>query len=469
MGCIIIELATLIVHGWESKKVTRFRNCRRDNAIKGRPMLAEQHAPDDSFHNNWSVVQDWIRDLKNEDDSYKLRLTLNLAQQMLNQTPDSRLYAWEAELDLYDIQHPDDDRVTKLEKGALCVQPPPQKKILNGTQTPLHRSAQKEDVQRFLKLLETKWPPSVQDHKGLTALDVFNQTQDDHLRYALSTRLAQKPSKKATDENRGLELLQAAAAGQVDVVQRLLAQEVDVMIVDEGGRSALYEAVAYNQPVVVECLLRDKEKGKELLRRKEFRWGDTPLHKAASMGHAAVMEQLLTCSPDIEDQQNQGRTALCVAAQWGHEEAAQVLLDHGAQVLTQNEGKGTPLHIAARHNSVEVLGRLLKADDAGKCLEHKNQWGDTPLWLALHHSNRGCAQILIQKGASLHVANNDRMNLLHVAVENGLYDFLKENLHQFNRDEIESRNRWSDTPLTIAQRGNKHDFVRILSQYLGQA
>lgn len=465
MGCIIVEIAILIVHGWGSEKVTEFRNQRRDNPNKGRRVLAVLHKPDDSFHNNWAVVEDWIRQLQIEDGSQKLKSTLKVAVQMMTQSRDSRMYAWEAELDLYNIQQPDDDRVTRLEKGALCVQPdPPQGRILNGTQTPLHRAAQKGDLERLVQLFEAGWSLYVQDHGGLTALDVFNQSQDRYSCDALRARLAPKTPDKATNERQGQKLLQAATRGQVDVVQELLAQGVDAMFVDDGGGSALHKAVAHGQSSVVGCLLRAK--GKELLRQKTIGRCDTPLHQAASLGHATIMKQLLAYSPNIEDQQKEGKTALFVAVEWAREEAVEVLLDRGAQTFTQRDLRGTTLHAAVRSNEIKVVKRLLKAHDAGKCLDHKNLFGDTPLLLALFYNHPEYAQILLDERALLHVVNNDGNNVLHVAVGQGLYGFLEDNLRQMSRIEIESPNRWNDTPLAIAERQGKHKAVKLLERAL---
>ncbi|KAL8727534.1 MAG: hypothetical protein Q9166_005985 [cf. Caloplaca sp. 2 TL-2023] len=468
MGCIIVELATLIVHGWESKKVTDFRDQRQHNQHKKRPKLTSQHPPDASFHNNWVVVKNWIDHLKMHDGSQKLKSTLNVALQMMNQTRDSRMYAWEAELDLYSIQYPDANRVTRLEKGGLCVQPPPpQARILNGTQTPLHRASRTGDLERIDELVQVGWSMSVQDHQGLSAWDVFNQTQESSPRQILHERLVPATSKMAVDDQQGQELLQAAACGNFSKVRGILAQGVDAMFVDQENRSALFMAAQSNKICVVEYLVQAK--GQELLRLKEHGWKDTPLHKAAMEGHASVLEKLLICSPDIEDQQKEGRTALYVAVDWGHKEAVGVLLDHGAQVFTQDKDKSTPLHCAAWRPRLHILRRLLEAPDADKSLEHKNKWGDTPLWLALSNRHVDCANILLDHGASIHVANNDDTFVLHLAVEKDLYDFLKRNLHKFRLDEFRRRNRWGDNPLMIAEKQGKYKFVELLTRHLAGA
>ncbi|KAL8751038.1 MAG: hypothetical protein Q9184_006202 [Pyrenodesmia sp. 2 TL-2023] len=475
-GCTILELATLIVHGWEFQKVTEFRRQRQHNPHKERPKLANKHDPDASFHNNWVTVENWIDQLQYEDGSQKLRSTLNVALQMMNQTRESRMYAWEAELDLYSTQHPDDDRVTRLEKGGPCVQPPPpQPRILNGTQTPLHRASRRGDLVRICELVQVGWSMSVQDHEGLSAWDVFNQTQESLPRKSLQERLAPAASMMPVDDQQGQELLQAAARGDVSRVRGILAQGVYAMLFDQKNRSALYEVARSDNIHVVEYLV--KAKGQELLRLKEHDWKYTPLHIAALRGHTSVLKKLLVCyrnvedqqkegntvrSLDIEDQQKQGKTALFVAVEWGRKEAVGVLLDHGAQVFTQAEFKATPLHCAVEFDRPHILRRLLGRDDAGKCLEHKNEGGGTPLWLALWHGHVDCANILLEHEASIHVAKNDDMNVLHVAVFKNPYDFLERTIHEFGSDEIESRNRMGDEPLTIAEKHRKQNFVQLL-------
>ena len=468
MGCIIVELATLIVYGWKYDMLTVFRCRRRDNLYKESSNVAHQHRAkhhkrDDSFHNNRNVVKEWIDQLKGDDRSPKLKETLDVALQMMNHKRDDRLYAWEAELDLYNIQQRDDDRVKRLEIGSLCVQSPSsQRKNLNGTETPVHRAAQKGDLDRICQLFETGWSMYIQDHKGLTAWDVLGRREEvDYLR----GRLAPNTPDNAVNEGQGQELLQAATSGDVERVRNLVAQGVDVMFVDQGNQSALHVAVIHDKIPVAECLLQAK--AKELLRLKDTRWGDTPLHRAAWQGNATMIEKLLTCSPDIEDQQNAGKTALFNAVENGSVEAVDVLLKHGAQVFTQKRGiRATPLHSAARNGRPRILKRLLEAPDANKCLEHKNTCGDTALWVAMFHRHAECADILLNQGASLHVSNNVGDNVAHVAVRNGEYDFLKRNIHRFSRKDFESHDSLNRTPLMIANEHGKQNFVQLLTDHL---
>ena len=67
--------------------------------------------------------------------------------------------------------------------------------------------------------------------------------------------------------------------------------------------------------------------------------------------------------------------------------------------------------------------------------------------------------------ASLQVSNNDHKNVVHVAVEKNLYDFIKRNIDQLNWDDFESRNKWNDTPLMVAQKYGKRRFVELLMRH----
>ena len=67
MGCIILELATLIVYGWESKKVSEFSSTRKEWPTKDRmQILYSRNGIDSSFHNNMIVVNNWREHLKRD-------------------------------------------------------------------------------------------------------------------------------------------------------------------------------------------------------------------------------------------------------------------------------------------------------------------------------------------------------------------------------------------------------------------
>lgn len=162
---------------------------------------------------------------------------------------------------------------------------------------------------------------------------------------------------RATMENRGFQLLKAAETRSVDDLKILLATGVDLALVDESGRSALFKATTKCPIDVIELLLQSG--GRRLLGQKEDNWKDTPIHAASSGRHAGLpwgssvsfpdaVRARLSCSPDVEDKQSQGKTALFLATEWGQKYAVSILLAHGAKVFATNNTGETCLDAAVR-------------------------------------------------------------------------------------------------------------------------
>lgn len=468
MGCILTELATLIVYDWGPEMVSRFREDRGENQSPDRPQLAESRKQEDSsFHNNWSVVESWTMNLRRHPASSRaLEDTLDVAAEMLARDPRSRLYSWEAEIDLYKIQHPGNVQVGYMGQGPLCLKSPweahHQGNVPNGAQTPLHRAALKEDKTRLMDLLHLGWPIFVQDEKGNTSLDLVKRSADKSFRESSSLYFGQGIA--ATKKNGGTSLLEAAETGNTAMAKDLLEKGVSPLLVNPEGRSALLLAVIQGHDSIISTLLESKVR--EQLFLKDEVSGDTVLHQAATLGHENTVKQLLSYSPVLEDRQHEGKTALFLAAESNDERVIEVLLDHEpkAQVFTQSNTGDTPVHKAAIL-SHKALHLLLSSEDSSKCLEHRNQSGETPIWLALRHKNFEGFRLLKERGASLSVANNNKENLLHIVAQERLDDFLNQNLYAFDASNIEDRNRWNDTPLTIADRKGYSDMAALLRSY----
>eukprot|EP01102_Stenamoeba_stenopodia_P000497 TRINITY_DN1047_c0_g1_i2.p1 TRINITY_DN1047_c0_g1~~TRINITY_DN1047_c0_g1_i2.p1 ORF type:complete len:151 (-),score=17.67 TRINITY_DN1047_c0_g1_i2:516-968(-) len=89
-----------------------------------------------------------------------------------------------------------------------------------------------------------------------------------------------------------------------------------------------------------------------------------------------------------------GDTALHVAASQGLLDAAQLLLDHGANFNIQNVDNWTPLHVAARDGKEDVV-RLLLSRGAPV-----NTGDVTPLLLAVSRRHEAVVKVLLEHGAS---------------------------------------------------------------------
>lgn len=406
MGCIILELATLIVDDWQSEMVTSFRNERRKNPKKDRESRGSaQGGFDASFHNNLSVVKDWVGRLEDRCGSQQLDELVDIAAGMLARKPENRPYMWEVQNDLYDALKPYDDSIPNLE-GDLCIRPPlgdgpmaclssgrtydPQPWIEENTQTPLHRAAKRNNRTRTIRLWELGWPLSLPDPCGETPLEIMKRSDKIELREL---------------ENEVEEMLKAARTGNTGEIRKLFSRGLSPLMVNADGRSAL---ITSSQIDVIDCLLESK--AKEQLMLWYQRKLELPLHTAARVGFTEGLKRILKDYPDINISADGYSTALYHATQGCHLDVFRVLLKNKAQVLpTKSQSfkpPETPLHAAVqcgnRPGACDIMQLLLQAGDGHEGLELTNGLGMTPLLLAMDNGNGKCFELLLQHGASVH-------------------------------------------------------------------
>ena len=111
----------------------------------------------------------------------------------------------------------------------------------------------------------------------------------------------------------------------------------------------------------------------------------TDLHDAVKRGDIAAMRTLLDAGPALANARSEtdarGTFPLHVAAEFGHADAARVLLDYGADVaLLDIENDAIALGWAAFFGRPEVVRALLAA---GSEVNQRNKHGLTPLGCAV--------------------------------------------------------------------------------------
>jgi hypothetical protein len=166
--------------------------------------------------------------------------------------------------------------------------------------------------------------------------------------------------------------------------------------------------------------------------------GDTPVLRAAWVGHYEVVKLLLDRGADVHHQNNNGDTLLLATASRGHlaKEAEvnlpnhaawnrdddysyelqpsldlndhldllQMLLDQRVDVNLQNNKGNTPLLRAAWAGSHEVVKLLL---DRGADVHHENNKGDSPLLLAASRGHLDVVRVLLDGGAIINLQNTN--------------------------------------------------------------
>ncbi|MCW3060909.1 MAG: uncharacterized protein JWQ02_2730 [Capsulimonas sp.] len=195
-------------------------------------------------------------------------------------------------------------------------------------------------------------------------------------------------------------LMQAASAGNWEIVGLLLRYHARLDLRDRDGRTALHLAAAYGHAQVIEALLAAG--------------APVGLSEAALLGDTDKLKKMLDGEPPPSSAAI--THAFFASVQFGSPETVTLLLEHGADVnALAARGSLTPLILAVRRPAPELV-RILLAHDADK--ETLDGAGQTALHSAVSPRNpRGLeiAGILLDAGANV----DCRVRYRHVPQETG--------------------------------------------------
>jgi ankyrin repeat protein len=186
------------------------------------------------------------------------------------------------------------------------------------------------------------------------------------------------------------DFFRAIKLDDVQTVQTLLSRGFDPNTVDENGRPALFLSLQEPSPKVAEALIRSAQTKVELRNDKD----ESPLMMAALRGQKALVELLIWRDADVN---KTGWTPLHYAASGGHADITQLLLDKSAYIDAESPNGTTPLMMAAMYGSPEAV-KLLLTEGADR--HHKNQLGMTALDFAKQASRKDAIQLLQEAASS---------------------------------------------------------------------
>lgn len=127
------------------------------------------------------------------------------------------------------------------------------------------------------------------------------------------------------------------------------------------------------------------------------------LHAAIVAGDLDAIRQHIKAGSDLNEMEpTRASTPLITAAAFGKPEAANLLIDAGADLNAQNTDGSTALHTAAAFGKTEVAKLLI---DAGIGLDIKNKEGSTALHTAAFMGHKEIVAAMLAKGADKTVKN----------------------------------------------------------------
>ncbi len=130
----------------------------------------------------------------------------------------------------------------------------------------------------------------------------------------------------------------------------------------------------------------------------------TPLRFASQSGHRDIVQCLINHGADVDSQEDDHNTPLNWAAHGGHVDVVRVLLEHNADVNSQDNYGRTPLHDALRgddpNGDYPQVARLLLEHGANP--NARDAFHRTPLHLpVVTTSNLEIKRILLEHGAEV--------------------------------------------------------------------
>ncbi|XP_046655006.1 ankyrin-2-like, partial [Daphnia pulicaria] len=179
----------------------------------------------------------------------------------------------------------------------------------------------------------------------------------------------------------GMNALQCAAAftDQTETFDLLLAHDkVKVDDVDGEGRTALHVAALVSNVIAVQKMI-DKGANPNAVGK----WGDSPLHVAATKSDGIPIIDLLLEAQnvkgmgDVNDRDKEGRTALHLAASSSNEITAEHLIEKGADLHCRANDGDTPLHLAAMYaKDMQIIDVLLNNINEGDIQQYRRDEND---------------------------------------------------------------------------------------------
>uniref|UniRef100_A0A1X7TAB2 Phosphodiester glycosidase domain-containing protein n=1 Tax=Amphimedon queenslandica TaxID=400682 RepID=A0A1X7TAB2_AMPQE len=141
------------------------------------------------------------------------------------------------------------------------------------------------------------------------------------------------------------------------------------------------------------------------------------LLEAVTAGNNEAVEFLLQLETvNIDHTNEEGKTALMIACEKGHEDIVHSLLSAEANVNIQDNKGWTALMIASEHNHISIIHMLLQAN-ANPHLKKSN--GSNAVMIASGNGNDEVVELLISKGVDYKYQREDGWNAFMLACQNG--------------------------------------------------
>lgn len=282
--------------------------------------------------------------------------------------------------------------------------------------TPLHYACATSDHKLVKLLLESKANVNALDREGYTPLHYACR----YARVVIAELLIKQPGMMvnvASVSNKYTGLHLACKHGEVNLVKLLVnTAKVSINVLDFNKRTPLHYAVIHNKLETLKFLCQ--QPSTQLNIQDEL--GETALY-IATVKPPAYVTALIKKKVNVDLANEDRLTPLHRACQEKNWQVCQRLLENGANAVLVDRDGETPLHYVcdSDHPDHQFMFDLLIDKYQPSDLNYKNHLGNTCLLKALIKGHVKNAQVLINKGSSVHIRNNNDFSVLSAACSLG--------------------------------------------------
>ncbi|KAK7957652.1 hypothetical protein PG988_012500 [Apiospora saccharicola] len=145
----------------------------------------------------------------------------------------------------------------------------------------------------------------------------------------------------------------------------------------------------------------------------------TALHGAAHGGFCRVVSLLAEAGADLEEEMEEGHTALLYAVDGGQTEAMRLLVDRGASLECRDWSGGGLLHVAARSGNPELVSLICSIGRGVVDVDGRDHGQSTPAHSACTWGDLEALRALVDAGANIHLQDEHYATPLHDAAGRG--------------------------------------------------
>ncbi|XP_067661962.1 ankyrin repeat domain-containing protein 50-like [Haliotis asinina] len=190
------------------------------------------------------------------------------------------------------------------------------------------------------------------------------------------------------------------------------------------------------------------------------RFGINILHSACLGGDVEVVKYVLSQNTlDIDSREQCGRTAVMLAAENGHKDVVELLVDKGADLSLVDETADNVLHCACRGGDAGVVKYILSKNRVD--IDRRGLHELTPITMARRCKHKEVVELLLSKRADGSLRYYNHINMLLSACRKGDMEVVKFILSQ-NIVDVDSRGPWKKTPVMLAALYGYKEVVELL-------